>query len=249
MVYTLKDRIFGFFGLDDKVRDTFKDGQGKGINERFNEALGEDYDENLGPLVDNLMDNTIVPQTMLVKFLPVMESMLGDLPVMIDDENIRRKTIEFFTKLYSVKGTALSYVMLFTWMGFDTVVVTEFSNNTSFDSSFTLDDSFRTFDATSSGCSQYSIILTGSLTLDSAIIAGMALIIEFLEPIYVKLKEIIYNGSPIQLLISVQIIDGRLIFDLTNDPGVTFTLVDGVLFSNGINQGNYQIVDGRLFLI
>lgn len=198
-VYTLKDRIFAFFGVDDKIRDTFKDGQGKGIKERYNEALGEDYDEELGPLIDNLMDNTLVPQTLLIKFLPLMESMLGGLPLIVGTENIRRKTIEFFTRLYEVRGTALSYQMLFLSLGFDTVAIVEFAGASSFDSAFTFDDIGRTFDASSSGCDTYTIELTGSITVDAEVIAVMLKLITFLEPIYVDLKEIRYNGVPVVL--------------------------------------------------
>lgn len=197
--YTLKDKIFDFFGVDDKIRDINKDGNGKGSFERYNEAIGEDYDEELGTLIDNLMSNTLVPQTLLIKFLPLMEKMLGGLPLIVGTENIRRKTIEFFTKLYLVKGTALSYQMLFLSLGFDTVNILEFTGDTSFDSDFTFDDSARRFDQSASGCALYTIELTGSITVDDEVIAVMLKIIEFLEPIYVELKEIKYNGIPVVL--------------------------------------------------
>lgn len=197
MAYTLKDKIFSYFGVNAKVKDTFKDGSGKGINERYQECIGEGYDDELQSLVDNLIDNTVVPQTMLSKLIPHMESMLGNPVVVSDAVATRRKVLQFAQKIYDYKSTIVSYKILFRLLGLDYngVEIIIHDSASGFDSPDTLDDPSRTFDG-SKCCSEYSVILTGPPLTDE-IEAAIFRIIAYLEPVNATLRTVFYNGDDI----------------------------------------------------
>lgn len=215
MSFTLADKIFSYFGVNAKVTDTYQrivstfpptfshtfTGGRKGIWERFNISLGKGYDQELQQLVDDFQDNTIVPQLMLSKLIPHMESMLGNPVVISDQVAMRRKIIQFAQQLYDVKSTRLSYQMLFNLLGFDSsVTIEELTITSGFDSSITLDDPIRTFDMGSKPCSDYNIYLTGTITLTAEIRQAIRRIIEFLEPINAHLRTVFYNGVAISFL-------------------------------------------------
>jgi hypothetical protein len=196
MAYTLKDKIFSFFGVNAKVKDTFKDGAGKGITERYQECIGEGYDDELKDLVDNLIDNTLVPQTMLSKLIPHMESMMGNPVVVSDAVATRRKVIQFAQKIYDYKSTIVSYQILFRLLGLDYggVSIVIHTPASGFDSPDTLDAPSRTFDGAKC-CVEYSVFLTGSPPLTPELEAAIFRIIEFLEPVNASLRTAYYNGA------------------------------------------------------
>ncbi len=76
-MWNLKDTIFGWFGTRDKIEDTNKDIDGKGTHERYNETLGEDFDQELYPLINLLVDNNLLPYRSMTKFIPYLEHRLG----------------------------------------------------------------------------------------------------------------------------------------------------------------------------
>lgn len=212
MDFKLKTRLFEYFGRDAKVRDTFKDVNGKGISERYHEALGEGYDDDVSDLLDNFIDRTIVPKEMVSQLIPLMEWMLGSPVVVTDAVAMRRRIIQFAQQIYNIKSTALSYEILLRMLGFDTVTIQEFVITSGFDSDVTLDDEARVFDGADSNCSEYSVLLTGSITVTDAVNEAVFRIIEFLEPVNADLREVLYNGAPIE-----PVSDGIGIFDSTFD--------------------------------
>lgn len=117
MAFSLKNTIFSLFGYNDKVVDSYKNVSGKGIYERYLEALGEEYDTYTLTAIDNLLENTIIPNKMLLKFLPYQEDNLG-IPYFTSDEFIRRKILKYIFKVNQCKGTKVSYEMLFRLFGF-----------------------------------------------------------------------------------------------------------------------------------
>lgn len=213
MTYTLKDKIFGFFGKYSYVRDTYKQGGdfgddfepgdfdtiAKGIWQRYNECLGEDYDTYIRSLVDDFHDNLLVPRLMLAKMIPQLESMVGNPVLVLDTEAMRRKILAFTQRIYDIRSTKLSYEVLMRLLGFDTVTITEFTITSGFDSDITLDDPDRVFDQGTKPCSFYSIALTGSITVDTPILEALRRIIDFLEPIWADLRQVTYNGNPISV--------------------------------------------------
>jgi predicted transcriptional regulator with HTH domain len=248
MDFKLKTRLFEYFGVHAKREDSYKDSNGKGINERYQESVGEDYDDNLSDLMDNLFDRTLQPKTMLSKLIPHMEDMLGNPVIVLNDVPMRRKILQFVHHIYNIRSTHKSYEVLFRMLGFDTVTVQEFVITVGFDSDVTFDDPVRTFDGTEKFCSEYSVHLTGTIGLDAVKVLAINRIIKFLEPINAHLREVTYNGDPISIgLILVYIENGNQYYDNANDPGITLVLEDGKLYKDGVNAGNYVMIDGYLY--
>lgn len=259
MSFLMTNNLFNFFGKFAKEQDTYKDGNGKGIWERYQESLGSSYDAEIQPLLDLLLENILVPDTMLSKMIPTMERVLGEPVNVLEDgtslsEDLRRKIIKFAHVLYNIRSTKLSYQMLFNLVGIQDVEIQEFVVTTGFDSDLTFDDDERVFD-TPGGCNYcrgYAIVTTGGITLTSQIIAGIARIINFLEPINARLKSFTYNGVEYELIyITIFIQDGILYYDNANDPGLTLQLIDGILYKDGISAGAYTFdgTDGQLYII
>lgn len=195
----LKHYIFPLFGVNAKVKDTYKDAYGKGINERYQEAIGETYDDELQDLIDLFLDRTIIAETMLSRMIPYMEYNLGNPVVVLDSVSMRRKILKFAQHIYNIKSTQKSYEVLLKLLGFNTVIVEEFADNEGFDSDLTLDDDFRTFDGSNKACNFYSVHLTGGVAITQTVYDAIIRIIEYLEPINADLREITYNGSSLVL--------------------------------------------------
>lgn len=197
MQYTLKDKIFNFFGVNAKVNDSYKDVNKKGINERYQESLGSDYDDNVSNLIDNLHDNTLNPRTFLYKFINLIEYNFGNPFIVIDTPARRRKMIEFSNSFYRIKGTFLSHQVLYNMLGFNVDDIVNVERESGFDSvSFTLDD-VRRFDSSALCCRHYVIELSGGVVVSDELYDLVFAIAEYLRPIDAELDGINYNGSPI----------------------------------------------------
>jgi hypothetical protein len=199
MQYTLKDKIFGFFGVNSKVKDTFKDVNGKGINERYQECLGEGYDDELQQFIDNFEDNVINVRTFLPRFLELFEYQVGNPIIVIDSVARRRKMIEMSNNIYLIKGTRLSHDVLYAMIGLTVDDIVNVERESGFDSSYTLDDPARVFDSGAFCCRHYTLELSGSIAITVEIYALIFKIALYLKPIDAELDGITYNGSPITL--------------------------------------------------
>ena len=115
----LKDIIFSrFFSKWDKKRDTYKDATGRGILQRYNELLAEEYDQYSSEALDKLIENTSVPSTLLPKFINYLEKQIGS-PYINSDLVLKRKLLRYLQKVYDIKGTKTSYELMYRLMGFD----------------------------------------------------------------------------------------------------------------------------------
>lgn len=199
MGYTLTDKIFGFFGVNAKVKDTFKDGSGKGINERYHQGFGEDYDENVRVLIDDFHDNLYVPKKCQSKFIEFLEYNLGRPIIVFETDSFRRKMLELHHNITLIKGTLLSHEVLFKMLGMTTVVITLVERISGFDSSITLDDDTRRFDGTLLCCQHYTIALTGGSLQNDTLDASILRIALYLKPIDAEIDSITYNGNPVPL--------------------------------------------------
>lgn len=209
MNFTLTDKLFNYFGVSAKLNDTLKDGNGMGINERYQRSLGAGYDSNLQDLLDNVLDNIVVPATMKASLIPIMEYMLGNIVYITSNVAIRRKLIQFAHNLYNVKGTHKGYEIPLRMLGFETIEIIVASSGDSFDSG-TFDDDFRTFDSEDNcGCVKYRLILTGPVFIDDAILEAVQRIVIFNEPVNAHLTDIEYHG--VTLGIGAMIIENTFI--------------------------------------
>lgn len=200
-----EDIIFNeYFSKKDKREDINKDSEGKGTLERYNELMGVDLDTMVLPYVDNLLANRLVPETAVENAIPYLESERG-----FDPKNdtlylgssilMRRAVLRAIRRLYQVKGTIRGYEIPFGMLGM-TLVLTEFLNENGFDSDITLDFPTRRFDSFCPSCADYSIALTGVVTLTPDLIRAIRSIIIFNQPIDTKVRSITYNGAVIDEL-------------------------------------------------
>lgn len=197
--FTLKDKIFSFFGVAAKAYDTHKNINGKGINERFQESIGEDYDDEIQDRIDNFQSNIVDPTTCLPDFIKYLEYTVGNPVLITDSDAVRRKMIRFQNTITMIKGTELCYQVLFQMLGITSVVVTLIPTSSGFDSDFTFDDPGRKFDSGSICCDHYSIDLIGSAAQDDELNEAIIRIVLFNQPINTELEEITYNSNPVPL--------------------------------------------------
>lgn len=259
-MFSLKGIIFKLFGSNEKLNDTYKDINGKGILERYNESLAEDFDENALVLIDNLVSNTKDPFTAQSKFLSYLENDNGLVNDFLTTEQQRRQILSISNRLFDIRGTIFSYKLMLKWLGVDEVYIIEHEDDFSFDSIVTFDSPIRTFDNTNyCGCREYSIQLYGSNELTPEFVNRVFNIVKFNEPIDADLREITYNGINLNnKVLSIYISDGTdgnqagdLIYDNEFAQGITLriaTLDDepeylvGDVIIEGENAYNYMIL-------
>lgn len=233
MAFSLKNIIFGKFGKRDAINDVLKDPiSNKGFKQRFQELLAWDSDDNEIDLINNLVENTQAPRTVLTKFLPYNEGRFGGLVDLHGSLLLRRKVLEHASYLHRIRSTKKGYETLFRWMGFDTYVVMAAALVYGFDSPTTFDDDDRVFDGHCATCRKYSIELTGTMPITSELVNGILNVVTFNEPIDMELMFIYYNGTPIINGFAVQFfIDGNgdLIYVNPYDPSFSAELIDGDL--------------------
>lgn len=199
MAFVLKNIIFGLFGVNAKVNDVHKDINGKGINERYNEAIAEDYDEEIETKIDGYFDNLIIPQTAQEKFLYSIERNIG-IPVQLSDlEAFRRRMIILNNAITLTKGTEKSYLLLFNLIGVTGMVVTVPDKIFGLDSITTLDSDTRRFDGRKFCCFHFSLDLTGTATHNAELEKQILTIVNYLRPINSEIDAITYNATPIPL--------------------------------------------------
>jgi hypothetical protein len=194
-----KDNIWKYFGEYYDKYDSYKDINGKGLLQRFNEIIGEDIDNNILPYLDNLYENTLLGDSILEKFLGDLEATIGIYLRFSDLGSLRKNYLKIAFLMYKIKGTKRGYEVLLRWLGFDTVEINEFWEVGGFDSPLNLDDPLRRFDSGGrcSGCSDYEIVLTGTLVLTEQLARYINNIVLFNEPINARLRRILYNGDDI----------------------------------------------------
>lgn len=194
-MWKLKDIIFNFFGPRDKAEDLFKNIDGEGLSQRFNELVAKDLDDNELLLVALLVENTQNPWTCFAQYIPYHESLFG-LPIFSTDIYIRRKIVALIKEINRRKGTIWGYTFLFRILGFQTFTLTEAMPVFGFDRGI-FDDTNRRFDQKCAGCSNYSIALTGANQVSQSIINSILAVIKYNQPINARLSDATYNGVSI----------------------------------------------------
>lgn len=228
----IKDKIFPLFGEWKALEDSYKDNFGKGIFENFNLVLGEDLDA-LVAKIDGYLTNLLFYRTIEEVRIPFFLEAEGCyINTNLYSNAQLRALMRSLKQLNNIRGTILSYEVMFRWLGFETVQVIEDFNIYTFDSPLTLDSDIRpTFDTGDKckGCIRYDLVLTGNVPLTPLLYDQIKDVLAYLEPIDAKLRKITYNGFDItngQFLFFHINSDGRLIFTTLNpDWGGSFELV------------------------
>lgn len=244
-MFSVKATLWGLFNPNTQARDREPFNGQPGTLERFQNVLGEDFDESLLPRIRDLLDNTLEPFGALPEFIPYLESMVGFPPVISDQFLDRRKLLAFTVRINQIRGTKRSYEILFKFMGFSTVTIAEHFEVGGFDSANTFDDPERRFDeGRCRPCSDYSIALTGPFPLTQQIRRFAFNIVDYCEPINARLRDITYNGDAlVDQVISVSITPaGDLEYNNDLDPKTTLSLdSNGDLHVHGPRAQFYSI--------
>ena len=253
MAFSLKNIIFTtkFWTRTDIDTDPNKDGADKGTLQRYNESLGEDYDDELQPLIENLVANNLDPDTALIKFLVYLECLF--LPVILGtDEAMRRRVIKYTSHFNRVRGTVVGYEIMFSMLGMDTVIVEDWEDF-SFDSGTPFDTDGRTFDTVCYGCSPYCLVLTSKgapIIVTQEILEAIFNVVEYNEPVNAKLQKLELDGAClVQEILSVLVLDnGDLTYNNQFDLLTSlFVDADGDIFVDGLNELKYTLSpDGDL---
>jgi hypothetical protein len=194
----LQQTIFGYFGGYEKIIDTHKDVDDKGILERFNEALGQEYDENLEPFVSLLFQNVQDPVLCIPKYVQRLEVTDGnDSLYLSPDVDVRRSIQHFITRYWAIKGTK-RFLKDLLGLIFLVPTVTEYFSSYSFDSPVTFDDVERRWDMKCQTCSKYRIDLVRSdsttTALSSTEIAAVLSVVTTNQPLDAILVGVWFNG-------------------------------------------------------
>lgn len=210
-MWKLAEDIFTkYFSSYDKRIDIGKTPQNgnRGVVQRYNELLADDYDVELAPLLDNLVTNTLDPETAFENYLPYLENILGLGFVVSPDPVVRRKAIKRATLIHQKKGTKTGYKIAFGLIGYTIIDLFEYNELFGFDNpNLTLDHPQRTFDRKCYGCTDYDIILEGDEIPSQQVINVMIKLIELVEPINARWRKIIVNDVDILELCA----DGSLV--------------------------------------
>jgi hypothetical protein len=192
MSWSLKDKIWPLFGRWEDKRDSYKVG-GKGINQRYNEILADEFDTETLPYIENLVSNLMDPDTLLDRFIPLWEDAFNT-PIFDEDLDLRRKVLRYSVQLNKVAGTELGYKFLFRQIGIDCQVL-ELHNYSSFDIGKKFDNPFRTLDGSPEYEFQtpYKLILSGQALLPEQIENIISVVVKANEPVDAKYVGYVYT--------------------------------------------------------
>lgn len=222
-------------------KDTYKDGDGKGLLQRYLTVIEDEFTEEIIPSIEcyiNIIDINITED----KFINLLSIALGRPPDIFNDLDNYRKLLKYIVSVYKIKGTKASYELFFKLLGFD-IVLTEIPP---------LEGGFRydTWGEYDTGdkeviydidpcpaCSFYTIEFTPSPNSDITEITPelynrLLSIVFFNEPINAKLAGLTYvlfvnDFMEVEITDeSEEIIENPLIYD-TDDEDNPYHLYDG----------------------
>jgi hypothetical protein len=248
------ENIWSLFGTAYSILDKqgVVDINGKGEFERYNEIIGEDIDDNIEPLLDLLIENTLLADTMYSKFVALFETTIGMTMRLTNGENLRRKVLKIAFQLYKIRGTKLGYEVPLRMLGFNSVEIVESWVISSLDSPITLDDPVRRLDSGGrcQSCSGYELRLTGNIELTEEIMRAVGEVIEFNEPINARLTALTYNtADAISNLIRFRIINTYLFYENLSLYDVDFVIDNnGDLVAEGADANRFFIQNGNIYL-
>lgn len=196
----LESKIFSYFHVD-ALNDPNKDVDNKGTLQRYMESIGNDFDVEMLPKIESLLDNVILPTYCQSEYVPLLESTKGNDLFLSSDETTRRAIQRQILRYYEIKGTIYAYNLMFNLIGL-TAIITEAFTDGGFDSPTTFDEDLRTFDSHCTTCFRYSIDLArmvGGGELSTEELQAVDSIVFFNEPINAHLTAINFDGTPVNI--------------------------------------------------
>jgi len=225
--------------------DSYKDGSGNGFLVRFLEIFGEELDEEYYPKIDGVIDLKDVFNTP-TGYLDYIAYLLGNLPIVLDDEEEYRNLLSFIVSIYQIKGTTKSYSSMLQLLSIDTAVVEIPIQGILYDDGSIYDGAGIIYDDECIPCSDYELILTNGPTLTADLYAQIQAMIDLIEPINATLSRLNYDGQDVSEQIITVTVDGNgdLVYNNAADPGLILTLdAAGNLLISGPQADRYYIDD------
>lgn len=166
-----RDWLFGQLPSYFKDEDTYVDSNGKGLLERYLRNFGQELDEDFYPYVLNFLDLFDAAKC-TPELLPHLGFILGIPNVINNNNDTYRRILKYAIDLYKVKGTELSYKMLFNLIGMSVTLVDDINSDIpSYDSGFTYDaDVAITYDEDCAGCAGFFIAYSSVLDTTSPLL-------------------------------------------------------------------------------
>lgn len=193
----IKETIFSYFGNYFQLEDTYKENDPqnlkRGVFQRYQELLGSEFDLNLLPKIDNILENTKIPKTIINTFVPLREQSFGLIFNLYNDIDKRKKLLQYIHKIHKNRGTKQNYIFLLGFLNFD-VQVNEFYNTGSFD-----DGNFDSgvLDTFKNIKCKYDLVLTCRFPflVDDDIQSQVWRIIRYNHPIHAQIRSVVYLGA------------------------------------------------------
>lgn len=198
MFVAFKDWLFSKLPDYYQNQDTYIDVNGEGLLKRYLRNFGMEYDENIKIYIDNFMD-LFNPMKCPTTLLPALSFILG-LPITVDNtEATYRRMLKYAVRLYKVKGTIISYQMLFNLLGMEVTIIEDVPGKPlTYDMlpPVIYDDptGVKLYDTGCDNCSGYYIAYNAShdplnvTAIGAPILAIAQSIIPFIQPINAKLN-------------------------------------------------------------
>ena len=191
----LKSLIWGYFGRYENEVDSFKDSEGKGVKQRFQEACADEFEVELNPYFESIFTDTIDPRTVNSEFLTYLLSQNKQEFGEIAETDIQRKLIEYNKSIVATKGTRKGFDTLFNIFGIQNYTLQEVFQSFTFDDpEATFDDPIRTLD---SKCKCPKLLLSIDTSgLDSVQLERIARfvpsIVDYMLPVTIELEQAVY---------------------------------------------------------
>jgi hypothetical protein len=189
-----------------RENDTYKDGNGEGLLQRYLRVYSQDLEEDFIPFFEGMI-NQLNPITCDEKFLSHIAYSLGNPPDLFNEVDKYRKFLKIISKIYQIKGSYCSYQVIFQWFGYFNMAIYEpFLSGVRYDEDFLYDTPGVNYDSICPPCKPYYIAVmppespclplpdSGVFTWDlNEFITPETLekIICLIEPINMNLKKVI----------------------------------------------------------
>ena len=196
-LHTFKNWFFEQLPPYFKVSDSYKDGDGKGLLERYLTLFGDELDSEVVNKVNTFTD-ILDCKTTPVELLHHLAFLVGSPPRMVDDADYRN-LICHIVSIYKIKGTKCSFEVLFNLNGLN-IKINEIPPPppVKYDVGLTYDTGL-TYDRLCLQCSEFEIIYWSKLddcqipiinSIPQAKLDKIKDIICFITPINTVLKEL-----------------------------------------------------------
>ena len=182
--------------------DTYKDGEGHGLFQRYLETVGIELDSELVNKIPGLLDLTNA-ELVASKQLIHLAEVLGNPPDTFGDETKYRKLLKYITNINKEKGNLKGYQLIFGVLGVDVEIEEVYGLDNHYDTELQYDTDLH-YDGNCPPCSNYTLAITdpdgncpeiADAPTNPIINNLLMAIIKYVEPINAVLVDITYGGG------------------------------------------------------